>query len=268
MSNTTTTALSFIGSDKDRKPVYELAAERILMLFMIRHSNHKLDIGVAFKPYATDRAIQLLQDRQICWVPAKDEKGATDLDRASLQIDHAFFDEHKLSVVFNGAEVSAEELVRLDTLYNFRAMALNIGLNGIHTEVDEEIQSIKEGLTLSDVLGEDLVVNQYIHLADETWREYRVDVAQHFSEPNPDDVLNYRKSHKVRTLEDGSQKVGTNHKAIVKIYRNLIDGLDGFVIHGQPCTHSNKAEWEPLVPFFFKQDAMRQLFRGTERKNV
>lgn len=247
----------------DGKAYYQLDAERVGIILSARHGNKRFDIGVTLKPYASGRLVDLLRQREVYFTPAKDEPGATNIERGSIDLDRSFFDEHMIGVTFNGGHpLNAEEIERLDARYAIKVNAVNAGLNGVNTEVDEEAK-----ITLEEIFSDATAINQYMHFVGPDGKECRVDVTHRFRAPTAADSLEYGRTSKVRTMEGGGQRLSVNYKARLKLYDSMIESLDGFLVGDAVCSAANKAAWLERVPAFFKLAALDHLFRGSSRKN-
>ena len=253
------------SSDPD-KPVkrafYELTGDPVAVWFEIVHNNKKFALDIGTHPYAAERLARMLQDRAIVEKPADDERGAVDLDRGSLDVERSFFDEHFAYARLNGKEnITLEQLAQIDAWSNIKARYVNIGLNGIHTVIEETDGDLAELLDAGDPC-----IRHFVGLSDGS-TEHRVDLAHYHRHPSAEMGLKFRRASKIRTTRGGSQKVVTDHLALRDIYKALINRIDGMLIKGEPCVENNKDLWTPKVPLFIQLDVVTQIFRDSQRKN-
>lgn len=248
----------------DGKPCYDLAAPVIRFSFSFRPGNHRLDVLTLLKPYENRRLIQLLKDRAPFVRPAKDEADTVEFGRGPIDLDRAFFDEHSLGVTYRGAELTAEQLEKFDARFSLKSNVVNLGLNGIFTELEDG--PADDAPDLDAILG-DVRVTHLFRLADQDGAEHRVEVAHAFRQPTARDGLTYEAATLVRQGQRQVRKVVQNYESLMTLYGSLVESLDGFVLAGAPCTAGTKADWLPRVPLFFKLYALAQLFREVERGN-
>jgi hypothetical protein len=252
--------------------LYDLDATRICVAVLCRRNGQKIDFWCHLRQPTDDAVIHMLREREIYFRPAKGDAGQ-DIERAgSYDEDRQFFDAHLIAVVYDGKEISKEELDAVDPLFRIRINAVQF-LVGVATPTAETI----EGLTipnLADIIAGKPQISQTVMLGDDSSKEHRFGAVQTFTNPSAPDALNFQRVSKIRMGEGGSQRIITNYPLISKLYRSMVESAEGFIIRDSPdrtplpCTMSNKNQWVDKIPFVFKLHAVKELFREAERKNA
>ena len=241
--------------DDREVPHYELAADVLRWRFTINLDGTRTPpFLVDAKPYTETSAIAYLKDKEGEVRPSREEQGA-DIIPGSLEADPVFFDRHVIQTTFRGKVIPESEMEALSGQFNFKKRVVDEGFMGFFRdeEADIEAGSIRDLLAFNQV-------RMRTALADELGTEHKISLA-HIHRPKTSvDSLKYSQARKERVLKKGARKITFNYQQLGALYDSLVTSLRGFLVNGEPCTEENRADWQPLVPFFIKRYTIVLLF--------
>lgn len=237
--------------------VYDLDADRLCVALMIIRDSQKLPFACHMKVFTSDRMKRLLQERAGWQIPAKGNEVGIDVDAGDTRVDCAFFDEHKIAVLYAKQELTADQFDQLDRVNNIRSSAvlrglLIIGNPRVDVGVTVDLPSLDE------LLSGATRVRQTVVLANDDGEDVELNIAHHFSTPTAKQSTEFIRSSKLRSADGGARRVVTNFKEIERLYDALIQKVDGTVGEFSAAK----------IPFTWKLNAIQTLFREAERKNV
>lgn len=241
-------------------PVYDLSGDRMCIAIFIQRQGPTLSFFSHLKLPAQERMFQFMRDREIYAVPTTDKERGRDMQVAAIDVDKKFFNELNLGVEYKEPDrysmLKPDEFDQLDLINNVRIQTVGLGI----MRVGNPGKSEEEAPTLAELLNDSPTVQQFVLLAADNHEEYRLSLTHRFSIPTAKQSADYQRTQKLRTVEGGAQKFVNDYKMVAKLYDALIQKVDNVI--------GTTDQIRQVLPFVYKMNAISQLFRNAEIKNV
>ncbi len=140
-------------------------------------------------------------------------------------------------------------------------------MGGIKLAPEAE-EDVTKAFFILDMNARGSEVKMEVELVDPKAQTILIPVVHKMAKESEKDRSRYNRAQKTRMrTHKGEWRVATNYDIIRNLYNNLVEGLEGILLEGQPLTANNKTAWVDLVPFFWKVTAINELFKAVRVKN-
>ena len=248
----------------EKKTAWELTAEEIIYPQTVLG----MTVYAHMRPYEEYPMKELLAVRNTRMAPKPGN--ILDLKESGKSEIVKFFWDHfiRLSgeslVTPNGETISVEE----QTAFIKKHPRLDIPTTAVLGGYGGMSVRDPEGKSLLDLAEDNTVSLQQLIGLD--GQELRISMTHHFRQETEADNLRYQTatgSSRIYTRRQEYERV-TNYDIVGQMYNDMIRSIDGMTINGLPCVEQNKDEWVKKVPFWHKDYALENLFRGSQAKNA
>lgn len=246
---------------------YDLDAPGVPFWFRLNLGGRHIDLVCDMKPYEDFVMQELLSQTEVLLRENKDDSDVSDIVPAGLDKIPAFFDAHLIRVTHNGAELTREQIEKLDARCDLKAAVIRQGYNGLLPVEGEsvEIHSDEDGdvlASIDDLISSEACAKTLFPMWDGA-KEVRVPINHYFCDINARHRMDWKRRQKVQRIDNRTIRQPINHRLVEALYGAMIQRTEGFRCGDVPCETLPITQYVKKIPYLMKWFALTRIFEGS-----